>query len=114
LTQAPLQLRHNRFRFKDLLWKPHKVLLEFADKLPQVANKKALIFSTSGQTGKTFKFHQQLREGLQSKGFDVVGEFNCGGLDTYGLMKIVNGLNKGRPNEDDLKQVGAFDQILKK
>ncbi len=32
--------------------KHHKVLLEFADKIPQVSNKKAFIFSTSGQTGK--------------------------------------------------------------
>ena len=32
--------------------KLHKVLLEFADKIPQVVNKKAFIFSTSGQNGK--------------------------------------------------------------
>ena len=31
--------------------KLHKDLLEFADKFPQVVNKKAFIFSTSGRTG---------------------------------------------------------------
>jgi flavodoxin len=31
--------------------KHHKVLLDFAEKVPQVTNKKAFIFSTSGQTG---------------------------------------------------------------
>ncbi|MGZ4851111.1 MAG: flavodoxin domain-containing protein, partial [Candidatus Bathyarchaeia archaeon] len=52
--------------------KLHKVLLEFADRIPQVSNKKAFIISTSGQTGKMTKFHKQLREKLQGKGFDIV------------------------------------------
>ena len=92
--------------------KHHKTLLELADKLPQVTNKKAFIFSTSGRTGNTSKFHKQLREKLQSKGFEIVGEFNCAGLDTYGLMKIVGGLNKERPNKDDIKQAEAFAKSL--
>jgi flavodoxin len=92
--------------------KHHKVLLDLADKLPQVTNKKAFIFSTSGQTGKMSKFHQKLREKLQSKGLNIVDEFNCAGFDTYGLMKIVGGLNKGQPNEDDLKQAEVFAQSL--
>jgi flavodoxin len=92
--------------------KHHKSLLDLADKLPQVTNKKAFIFSTSGQTGTTPKFHKKLREKLQSKGFNIVGEFNCAGLDTYGLMKIVRGLNKEHPNKDDIKQAEAFAQSL--
>ena len=92
--------------------KHHKSLLDLADKLPQVTDKKAFIFSTSGRTGNTSKFHKQLREKLQSKGFTIVGEFNCAGLDTYGLMKIVGGLNKEHPNKDDIKQAEAFAQSL--
>jgi flavodoxin len=93
--------------------KHHKVLLDLADKLPQVTNKKAFIFSISGRTGNTTsKFHKQLREKLQSKGFEIAGEFNCAGLDTYGITKIVGGLNKGRPNKDDIKQAEAFAQSL--
>jgi flavodoxin len=90
------------------------ILLDFADKIPQVANKKAFIFSTSGETEKMSKFHQKLRVKLQSKGFDIVSEFNCAGFDTYGFNKIVSGIKKGRPNEDDLKQAEAFAQSLKK
>ncbi len=92
--------------------KHHKSLLELADKLPQATDKKAFIFSTSGQTGNASRFHKQLREKLKSKGFNIVGEFNCAGLDTYGLMKITGGLNKGRPNEDDIKQAEAFAKSL--
>lgn len=62
--------------------KHHKVLLDFADKLPQVTDKKGFIFSTSGQTGNASKFHKKLREKLESKGFGIVGEFNCAGFDT--------------------------------
>jgi flavodoxin len=92
--------------------KHHKSLLELADKLPQVTNKKAFIFSTSGQTGRTARFHKQLREKLQTKGFEIVGEFNCAGFDTYGLMKIVGGVSKNHPNKDDIKQAEAFAQSL--
>jgi flavodoxin len=93
--------------------KHHQSLLELADKLPQAANKKAFIFSTSGDTKNPAKRHQQLREKLQVKGFNVVNEFNCAGFDTYGPFKLVGGLNKGRPNADDLKQAEAFAQNLK-
>jgi flavodoxin len=94
--------------------KHHKVLLGFADKLPLVTSKKAFIFSTSGQTGSVVsRFHRRLREKLVSKGFDVVGEFNCAGFDTYGITKILGGIKKGHPNEDDLKQAELFAQSLK-
>lgn len=92
----------------------HKVLLEFADKIPQVNNKKAFVFSTSGRAGNMAKFHKEFKGKLQSKGFEVVNEFNCAGFDTYGLLKIVGGLQKGRPNEDDLKHAEEFAQNLKK
>jgi flavodoxin len=92
-----------------------KPLLEFADKIPQVTGKKAFIFSTSGRTGKAAaKFHKSLKETLESKGYAIVGEFNCGGFDTFGPFKLVGGTNKGRPNEEDLKQAEAFAQNLLK
>jgi flavodoxin len=94
--------------------KLHKVLLNFADKIPDVSKKKAFIISTSGQTGKTTKFHKQLKEKLQRKGFDVISEFNCGAFDTFGALKIFGGINKGRPNEEDLKQAEIFALGLKK
>jgi flavodoxin len=93
--------------------KHHKLLLDFADKLPQVTNKKAFIFSTSGQTGNGPKFHKNLREKLESKGFGIAGEFNCAGFDTFAILKIVGGIQKGHPNEDDLKQAETFAQSLK-
>jgi flavodoxin len=90
----------------------YKALLDFASKLPVVTDKKAFIFSTSGQTGNGSKFHRKLRETLESKGFIIAGEFNCAGFDTYGFLKIVGGIQKGHPDEEDLKQAEAFAKNL--
>ncbi len=53
--------------------KHHKSLLDFTDKLPQVINKKAFIFSTSGITSKNkaSNDHLPLRKELESKGYLV-------------------------------------------
>ena len=90
--------------------KHHETLLALADKLPQVTNKKAFIFSTSGMTGekKLTKDHSTLREKLQHKGYEIVDEFNCAGLNTNKFFKLVGGLNKNRPNVEDLKLAEEF------
>ena len=120
-VKAPAQVDSKALGDYDLLGfgsgisfgKHYKDLLDLAGKLPQAANKKAFIFSTSGQTGKTTKFHQNLREVLVSKGFTILGEFNCAGFDTYGALKIFGGIQKGHPDEEDLKQAEAFALSLK-
>jgi flavodoxin len=91
----------------------YKALLDLAEKMPAVTNKKAFIFSTSGQGENEPKFHRKLREKLESKGFSIVGEFNCTGFDTYGLLKIAGGIQKGHPNEEDLKLAGESALSLK-
>ena len=61
--------------------KHHESLLDLTDKLPQVTNKKAFIFSTSAMMGKAkvAEDHSLLREKLQSKGYTIVDEFACKG-----------------------------------
>ena len=95
--------------------KHHKDLLDLADKLPQVTNRKAFIFSTSAMTGeaKVAKDHSLLREKLQSKGYMIVDEFACKGFNTNSFMKYFGGMNKGRPNTEDLKHAEGFAQNLK-
>ena len=95
--------------------KHHKVLLDLADKLPQATDKRAFIFSTSAMLGeeKVAKDHSTLREKLQSKGYMVVDEFACKGFNTNSFMKYLGGMNKGRPNAEDLKHAEEFAQNLK-
>ena len=100
--------------------KHHQSLLELADKLPQVTNKKAFIFSTSFVDVDSHlfgsvsgKFHVALREKPQSKGYTVVGEFNCKGFNTNRVYGRFGGVNKGRPNSEDLKHAEEFVSKLK-
>lgn len=95
--------------------KHHKALLDLVDKLPQVTNKKAFIFSTSAIMGeaKVTKDHSTLREKLQSKGYMIVDEFSCKGFNTNSFLKLFGGMNKGRPNAEDLKHAEEFAQNLK-
>jgi flavodoxin len=93
----------------------HESLFDFVDKLPVVRDKKAFIFSTSGlrKIPLIHDFNKPLRKKLQQKGFDIVAEFSCRGLDTYRAAGFVGGVNKGRPNGDDLKQAERFARCLK-
>jgi len=95
--------------------KHHKSLLDLADKIPQVTNRKAFIFSTSAMMGedKVAKDHSMLREKLQFKGYMIVDEFACKGFNTNSFLKYFGGMNKGRPNAEDLKHAEEFAQSLK-
>ena len=95
--------------------KYHKSLLNFADTMPMLRNKKAFIFSTSGLRKIRFlhDFSKPLKEKLQRKGFNVIGEFSCRGFDTSWAAMIVGGINKGRPNARDLKQAEDFARALR-
>jgi flavodoxin len=91
--------------------KHHKTLLQFAETLPAVAEKRAFIFSTSGDGKK--KHHAALKEKLVNRGFSIMDEFSCKGWDTWGPLKLFGGINKGRPDEKDLALARAFAQELK-
>jgi len=97
------------------LGKHHESLLSLVDKLPVLENRKAFIFSTSGlrRMWLVHDFNRALEEGLQRKGFDIIGEFSCRGLDTYRATRLLGGINRGRPNARDLQQAGDFARLLK-
>jgi flavodoxin len=86
--------------------RPHKKLRKFVEDLDGVEGKNAFVFSTSGD-GKPMGW---LGKKLSKKGFLVLGEFYCRGFDTYALAKIIyrGNLNKGRPDEEDLKNARKF------
>ncbi len=95
--------------------KHHEDLLDLADKLPKVTDRKAFIFSTYGGPANAEyldKNHLPLREKLQSKGYVIVDEFCCPGLNTNSFLRHFGGLNKGRPNAGDLKRAEEFAQRL--
>jgi flavodoxin len=95
--------------------KHYKELLDLAEQLPEVSRKSCFIFSTSAIMGekKVEKDHFALRQKLQSKGYSVKGEFSCKGFNTNSFLKYFGGMNKGRPNSEDLKNAEEFALNLK-
>ena len=79
--------------------------------MDNMENKKAFHFSTSGDG----KYYDWLEKNLSKKGFEVIGEFHCKGFYAYSIKGIISrkGLNKGRPDESDLKDAKKFAESLK-
>jgi len=94
-------------------------VLDLADRLPQVSDKKVFLFSTYGApafiANREFieKNHRQIREKLQAKGYTVIGEFGCAGWNTNSFLRFFGGLNKGRPNAEDLRNAEEFARSVK-
>jgi len=103
--------------------KHHESLLDLADRISPVTDKRAFVFSTSGMpigiSGQqrleeyTRKCHVTLKKRLQSKGYTIVDEFGCAGFNTNKFLKWFGGINKGRPNAEDIKHAEEFAQNLK-
>ena len=94
--------------------KHHEALLSFVDALPPQQGRKAFIFSTSG-VSRQFALqhdiddpHTPLRQKLVEKGFAIDGEFNCAGFNANSFWKLIGGMNKGRPNREDLARAEVF------
>ncbi len=94
--------------------KMHKNILNLAKKLDKVNNKKAFVFSTSGIKANCFfnKNHRPIKKILQNKNFNIIAEFNCLGHDSYGLLKLISGVNKKRPNQKDINNAKKFAKKL--
>jgi flavodoxin len=117
---SPQQVNLNDLQKYDLIGfgsgifdeKHHVSLLELVDRLPPFPNKKTFIFSTSGISRNSLPEHDDphtaLREMLTTKGFNIIGEFNCVGFNNNSFLKIIGGMNKGRPNNDDVRQAEEF------
>ena len=94
-------------------------ILDLADRLPQVNNKKAFLFSTYGApafvANREFveNNHSQIRKKLKSKGYTVIGEFGCAGWNTNSFLTYFGGLNKGKPDAEDLRNAEEFARDMK-
>ena len=95
--------------------KHHDTLLSLADTLPPVNRKPVFLFSTAALIGeaKTRNDHRHLREKLESKGYIIIGDFSCKGFNTNSFLKFFGGMNKGRPNAQDLNDAEEFARRVK-
>ncbi|MFE3447243.1 flavodoxin family protein [Nocardia sp. NPDC059180] len=89
-------------------------LREFIGALSTSEWPKAFVFATSGFPEPPFRRYVDGLVGkLEQKGFDVVDTFACRGFDTWLPLKLVGGIRKGHPDDNDLAAARAFAEGLR-
>ncbi len=88
----------------------HRSIGEFVDEMPVMEGGKAFLFFTHGLDHLYWARlgRQPVSEKLEEKGFEIVGEFGCKGFQSNMPFRLIGGINKGRPNEDDLEEARVF------
>lgn len=59
-------------------------------------------------------YTKAIREALDGKQVNVLGEYGCLGLDTFGPFKLVGGIAKNHPDDTDINKAIAFYKNLRK
>lgn len=100
----------------------HVTLLNLVDKMQRCEGKRAFIFSTFGVPAAfvndealeaaKLRNHSTLRDKLISKGYAIAGEFTCVGKNSNSFLKLFGGINKGRPDEGDIRKAEKFAEML--
>jgi flavodoxin len=90
----------------------HPRLLALIGKLPVGEGRPVFTFSTSGSAPLPLLGTGPVRRWLGFKGYRPLGDFNCRGLDTVGLLGLIGGINKGRPDEHDLGKAEQFARTM--
>ena len=87
----------------------HPRLWRFARSLPRGSGKPVFLFATSGGPELWWRpAAAAMKALLRSKGYRVVGTFACAGWDTWLPLRLIGGINRGRPDDADLAAAAAF------
>ena len=86
----------------------HKTVLQAAEQL--APSKKVFLLYTYG--AKRDGYTKAIREVLAGKDAEIAGEYGCFGLNTFGPFKLIGGMAKGRPNQEDLEGAVSFYERL--
>ena len=81
----------------------HQSILKFSEENLS-ADKKVFLICTYGGSA-NYKSIEQI---LSKKHSKVIGKFGCKGYDTFGPFKLVGGIAKGHPDEEDMKNAVDF------
>lgn len=88
-----------------------KQVIEYASKnMP--SGKKVFYISTYGAPRDGY--YDAIRKAVADKNCTDLGDYGCLGFDTFGPFKLVGGIAKGHPNEDEIaKAVEFYESILR-
>lgn len=92
--------------------KHHRTIMEFIDNLDAQDNKDCFVFSSASFCIK--KMHEPIKKELTAKGFNIIDDFICRGFINFSFVRLwFGGLNKNRPNKEDLKLAKDFAKKIK-
>lgn len=82
-----------------------KEVLRFAEQfLPEHA--KVFFIYTYGM--KREGYTKAIAEIAGKKNADILGEYGCLGFNTFGPLKLMGGMGKGHPNQDEISNAVSF------
>ena len=83
----------------------HKSVLEFAENnLPD--GKPVFFLYTYGAEKKGYT--KAITEAVSRRKARIAGEFGCFGFNTFGPFKLIGGIAKGHPDQNDIKNLLSF------
>lgn len=82
----------------------HPRLRNFVRALPKASRGKAFVYATSGFPPQLWPMERLARR----SGFEVVDTFSVRAFDTWAPLRLVGGINKGKPDAADLEAAREF------
>ena len=83
----------------------HDSVMQFAQNyLPQ--GKRVFLVYTCGANRKSYT--DAIEKIMDSKDAHMLGVYGCPGFDTFGPFKLIGGIAKGRPNDEDIAGAVKF------
>ncbi len=76
------------------------------------AGKGAFFIYTCAKNDKDFA--AKIKKVVEERGTRCLGTYGCRGFNTYGPLKLIGGMNKSNPNEDELKAAVEFVKKVEK
>ena len=73
-------------------------------------NKQVFFLYTCAKVSK--RFTESIKAAASKKGAVILGEYGCRGFNTYGPWKLIGGMNKNHPSEDEISSALAFFESL--
>lgn len=75
-----------------------------AERMP--SGKKVFFIYTCAKNNKDFS--TDIQNIVRKRGCECIGSYGCKGFNTYGPLKLIGGMNKSNPTEDEIENAIKF------
>lgn len=86
-----------------------KTLLKYAEKNMPEGKETFFIYTYGAEKD---GYTKAIKEAVKKHNANFLGEFGCFGFNTFGPFKLIGGIAKGHPNNEDLSRVLKFYETL--